>query len=97
MVKKNCEIRNVKINLLVSILFLFVFFTATNLTEISKTTVYPIPGQGSDYRLFHDLEFDASFSINHIKYSVPGKKVTICEFAIELSAQIDTSKPFILI
>ena len=95
--KKNCEIYSVKINSSIFVLFLFVFLTAMNYSALSKTNIYLIPGQGSDYRLFQDLKFDSSFSINHIKYSVPGKNATMHEFAIELSTQIDTSKPFILI
>ena len=68
-----------------------------NYSALAKTNIYLIPGQGSDFRLFQDLKFDSSFSIHQIKYSLPSKKATIHEFAIELSAQIDTSKPFILI
>jgi hypothetical protein len=95
--KKNCEVYSVKINSSIFVLFLFVFLTAMNYSVLSKTNIYLIPGQGSDFRLFQDLKFDSSFCIHHIKYSLPAKKATIHEFAIELSAQIDTSKPFILI
>lgn len=63
----------------------------------SQTNIYLIPGQGSDARIFKDLQLDSTLSVHHIKYSTPPKKMSMNGFAQMLSTQIDTSKPFILI
>ncbi len=63
----------------------------------SFPVIYLIPGQGADFRLFDSLKIDKSFKIKHIKYSTPSKNSSMKEFAHQLSAQIDTTYPFILI
>lgn len=68
-----------------------------NFTALSKTNIYLIPGQGSDARIFQDIRFDSAYCVKHIEYSLPNKNSTLQEFAKELSAQIDTSLPYILI
>ncbi len=80
-------------NFLVIILFL----VSTNvLAQANKATIYLLPGQGADYRLFSKIELEG-YPYQHIVYSVPKKGATMQEYAQELSKQIDTSKPFILI
>lgn len=59
--------------------------------------VYLIPGQGADYRLFSKLSLKEGFDTVHIKYSIPAKGTTMNDYARELSRQIDTSQPFVLI
>ena len=59
--------------------------------------IYLIPGQGADHRLFDSLKVDKAFTVKHIKYSTPSKNMTMEEYAKELSAQIDTTSPFILV
>ncbi len=63
----------------------------------AQTTIYLIPGQGSDARILQDLKLDSSFTIKHIKYSTPTKKQSMNEFAQLLANQIDTSEPFVLV
>ncbi len=63
----------------------------------AQNTIYFIPGQGSDARIFQDLKLDSSYTIKHIKYVLPSKKQTMTEFAKVLSKQIDTNQPFVLI
>ena len=62
-----------------------------------KPVIYLIPGQGSDYRIFNNLEIDSTYEIKNVFYSIPDKEMTMRDFAIELSKQIDTNRPFILI
>jgi esterase/lipase len=59
--------------------------------------IYLVPGQGADARLFDSLKIDNRFEIRDIKYLTPAKNTTMSEFAHQLSVQIDTSRPFILI
>lgn len=60
-------------------------------------TIYFVPGQGADDRLFDSLKLHKSFEIRDIKYFTPSKNMTMSEFARQLATQIDTTKPFILI
>jgi hypothetical protein len=58
--------------------------------------VYLFPGQGSDSRIFQNLKLDSSFELIYIHYPVPEKGVTMKEYALSLTDQIDTTEPFIL-
>lgn len=59
--------------------------------------IYLIPGQGSDYRIYNNIEFDDNYVIHHIKYLPPEKGSTMNDYAHVLANQIDTSQKFILI
>ncbi len=63
----------------------------------SKTTIYLIPGQGADHRIFNNFELDLKYNIKHIKWKVPTPKETLSEYAQRLAYQIDTSGKYILI
>lgn len=63
----------------------------------SKPVVYLIPGQGSDYRLFKNIDIDSSFETKNIKYFTPDKDWDLAKFAKVLSRQIDTNRTFILV
>ncbi|MFP4289950.1 MAG: alpha/beta fold hydrolase [Bacteroidales bacterium] len=63
----------------------------------SDTIIYLIPGQGSDYRLFSNLQLDDRFEIRCIEHVVPVKGTTLPEYARMLALQIDVSRPFVLI
>ena len=60
-------------------------------------TIYFLAGQGADARLFKNIVLEETYKIEHINYTVPEKGMTMTEYATELSKQIDTTKPFILI
>jgi len=64
--------------------------------QLSNPTIYLLPGQGADYRLFSKFEFPACKVVN-IEYHVPVKGTTMKEYAVQLSSQIDTSEKYILI
>jgi len=59
--------------------------------------IYLIPGQGADHRLFSKLQLDASFNIHHITFEVPKAGYLMPDYARQLSKQIDTSQPYILL
>ena len=64
---------------------------------MEQITVYLIPGQGGDYRLFNNLEIDPNYQVKYIHFETPEVGMTIREYAVHLARQIDTSSSFILI
>lgn len=60
-------------------------------------TVYLLPGHGSDYRIFKDLELGPEYPLIPVHYAVPAKGISMREYARELIPQIDTGKPFALV
>jgi len=78
-------------------LLLMFNFSNVSFGNIEKPVIYLIPGQGSDYRVFKNLQIDTTFEIRHIIYTVPKENMSLPEFAKELSSQIDTAESFILI
>jgi len=67
------------------------------MAQESVKHIYVIPGQGSDHRIYKNIQFDDSFEIHHIKYTIPKKGTSLKEYAHQLAEQIDTSEKFILI
>ncbi len=65
--------------------------------QSQNTNIYLFPGQGADFRLFKNLEFDSSYTIQYIEYPIPEKKETMQKFASRFVEQIDTNNKFILI
>ncbi len=59
-------------------------------------TIYLIPGQGSDYRIYKYFKFD-DFDTVHIKYIIPNEYETMKSYAQRFSEQIDTSKRFSIV
>jgi pimeloyl-ACP methyl ester carboxylesterase len=67
-------------------------------SPVAKTmNIYLFPGQGSDYRIFQNLQFSLPAKVNYISYPVPEKEMTMRTYAISLMNQIDTTEPFVLI
>ena len=80
----------------VSILCLFTGHQAVY--SQAKHTLYLIPGQGSDYRVFDSLKIDtATLDTSHVHFIDPRRKETMHEYAIRMSEQIDTSQKFSLL
>lgn len=80
------------------ILFSFYFFLPTFImAQIDQEKIiYLIPGQGSDERLFQNIEIE-NYEIRHIKFEVPEKKATMSRYAEQLAAQIDTTTRYSII
>jgi len=79
-----------------SYIFIFMLLTSFCVAQELKPTIYLLPGQGADHRLFSKLEL-ADYPFKHIEYVVPVKGSSMNDYARQLSTQIDQSKPFILI
>ena len=77
--------------------FLLIFTCLQALNATQKPIIYFIPGQGSDYRIFSKLELDNSYEIKHIHYKLPRENMTMRDYAIELSNQIDTTRSYIIV
>ncbi len=85
---------------IVSFLYLLLIFLAMNPTKTNaqeNPTIYLIPGQGADYRLFSKLELNPNFKVKHIHYELPERNSSLPDYARQLSSQIDTTERFILI
>ena len=65
--------------------------------KAQNTTIYFFPGQGSDKRIFDSLNLDAPYNKVFIEYPMPEKGTSLSGFAKQLSTQIDTTKPFVLV
>ena len=77
-------------------LSVILIFSISSYAQMSKKTIYLIPGQGSDYRIYKHFKFD-DFDAVHIKYIIPNKHETMESYAQILSEQIDTSKRFSIV
>ena len=77
--------------------FLVVIFIAIACHAQVKKTIYFIPGQGSDKRIFDSLTIDSSYQLKFLEYSTPNRKESLKDFSKRISTQIDTSEEFILI
>ena len=69
--------------------------TPNSKPEVIK--VYFISGQGGDRRLFNNLTLPGGFEAHHILYERPTKGLTMKEYAMQLSGQIDTNSRFVII
>lgn len=71
-------------------------FAFNMIAQQKNPTIYLLPGQGADHRLFSKFDFP-DYKVIDIKYHVPAKGTRMKEYAVELSSQIDSSEEYILI
>ncbi len=63
-----------------------------------KQTVYLLPGQGSDCRIFSKLRIDtAQYNLICLEYDAPRSDESMKHFSMRISKAIDTTTQFILI
>jgi hypothetical protein len=79
------------------VLFTFLFLTMYSLKAQDKTTVYFIPGLGTDYRIFTKMELGDNYEIKYLHYVTPKKNATMKEFAHTMAKQIDTTSKYVII
>lgn len=91
------KLRNIQLMIQVSFFLSILSFFSFHLFAQSKTTIYCFPGQGSDHRLFDSLRVDTNYRLRFINYATPKKNCNMKQFAQELSQQIDSTQPFILL
>ncbi len=79
---------------LIILLLLFPFSLAM---AQGKTTVYFIPGLGTDYRIFTELELGDNYEVEYLHYFTPPKNTTMKTYAHLMAKQIDTTSKFIIV
>lgn len=91
-------IKNSLVVYVVLLFFILISVESKSNSSCERKTIYLIPGQGADERLFKNLNLDTSiFELRSIKYEVPYKGEDLKTYALRLSKQIDTTKEFYLI
>src|SRR5882757_6420432 len=58
--------------------------------------VYFISGIGGDSRLFKHIQLPEGFQARYVDWINPEKKEPLPDYALRLTAQIDTQQPFVL-
>jgi pimeloyl-ACP methyl ester carboxylesterase len=78
-------------------LYLSLLIHLNVLASDDTTTIYLFPGQGSDYRIFKELDWKDSYDTVNMHFPVPKKNETLSEYALRFIPLIDTSSDFILL
>lgn len=73
------------------------FLISFSLLSAQSKTIYFFPGQGSDYRIFQDIEYPPEYNTVCFYYPVPKKGETLQEFAYRFIEKIDTTENYILV
>ena len=81
----------------IGIVFFVLAATFNWLSGQTVTTVYLLPGTGSDARLFDLLSLPSGYQAKHILYPIPEKNATMSGYARVVAQQIDTTQPFVLV
>ncbi len=82
------------ISVLQSIVLLFFLNSISN---IEKTKIYLLPGQGSDERIFEKLNFPSHYETVNIVYDTPHKGENLASYAKRIAEQIEEDDGFILL
>ena len=82
------------IRLFSQIIFLLLGFLCQ--AETIKT-IYFIPGQGSDRRIFDSLSLDTSYKVKYLEYDTLVRKMPLVDLANKLSTYIDTTEKFAVV
>jgi len=61
------------------------------------TLLYLFPGQGSDERLFKNLQLPDGYDTIHIHYPIPEIREDLRAYAMRFLPEIDTTAPFVLL
>ncbi len=77
-------------------ILLTIFSSYTTFSQLKENTIYLIPGQGSDYRIYKYFKLQNIDTV-HIHFVIPNKNEKMKSYAQRLSKQIDTSKTFSII
>lgn len=63
----------------------------------SIESIYFLPGQGSDKRIFDSLEIDSKYKVKYLEYDSLVDKMTMSELARKVATSIDTTETFALV
>ncbi|MBC8046980.1 MAG: alpha/beta hydrolase [Fimbriimonadaceae bacterium] len=76
---------------------ILILFTTTIFTQQNVENIYLLSGQGSDERIFKNLQLDTTCNLIYVSYFMPSENETMSEFALRMCEKIDTTKPFAII
>lgn len=77
---------------------LMILFSAAALGYTqSIETIYFLPGQGSDKRIFDSIRLNSNYTLKYLEYDSLVTKTSLKELARRISTQIDTSEEFALV
>ncbi len=79
------------------IIFIFFIINCFMLNSSNKIKIYLFPGQGSDYRIFKELNFPENYDTVCFNYPVPKKNETLKKYSYRFIEEIDKKEKFILI
>lgn len=79
------------------LLLTLAFVSMTKAEGSTKTKIYLIPGQGSDSRIYSNIQFPDNFETVHIKYELPAEGETMKSYAKKMAKQIPEEEGFIII
>ena len=79
--------------------FIYLIFLLPAVLTVAqeKTTIYFIPGLGTDYRIFAQMELEDRYSVKYLHYVTPPKNTSMKAYAHILAEQIDTSSNYIIV
>jgi pimeloyl-ACP methyl ester carboxylesterase len=63
----------------------------------AKMNVYFLSGLGADKSVFDKLKLDDRFAVHYIDWIPPKRKEPLSDYALRLTAQMDTTRPFQLV
>jgi hypothetical protein len=79
---------------------IFFIVCTSSITQLTaqKTNVYLLSGQGSDERIYQEIDWDTSrLNVSYIPYLIPDRGETMNAYAHRMAESIDTTKPFSLV
>lgn len=74
-------------------LFFLGFASSLTASDSVPHRIYLLPGQGSDKRIFSQLNFEG-FDTIHLTYLIPEKNERMKEYAVRMLEQVDTTGTF---
>ena len=79
-------------------LFLLVSIVSGTVHSQDKHLIYLLSGQGSDERIFQEMDWDQSaHDVQYVEYLVPNRGEQMPEYAQKMAQAIDTSRSFSLV
>lgn len=79
------------------LLFLFTITSSSIFNAQEKLTIYFIPGLGTDYRIFTEMELNDDYEIKYLHYEIPEKNASMNDFAHVMAKQIDTTSKYVIV
>jgi len=81
-----------------NLVLILLFIVSSFMSLAQNTTLYLLPGMGTDFRIFHGMDFGEEVNHQVIHYPTNSFEFSgLDELARNIAAQIDTNRQFILV